>query len=136
MLELTDELMEDIDKNTYNDTAISKMKVFKNNLTKRIEKYNLYVKHEIEKKYTENNTESDTKNNTKSDTENNTEPVTKIVDKKKNTKPDTKLDKDLATNDEIKKHIIDKQKIIKKRYKSILEIKKTIKNNIDSVITH
>ena len=73
---------------------------------------------------------------TKSDTENNTEPVTKIDDKKKNTKPDTKLDKDLATIDEIKKHIIDKQKIIKKRYKSILEIKKTIKNNIDSVITH
>ena len=109
------------------------MKLFKNNLINRIEKYNLYIKHGIEKKYTENNTESDTENNTKSDTENNTEPVTKIVDKKKNTKPDTKLDKDLATNDEIKKHIIDKQKIIKKRYKSILEIKKTIKNNIDLV---
>ena len=29
--EVTDELMEDIDKNTHNDTAISKMKVFKNN---------------------------------------------------------------------------------------------------------
>ena len=101
------------------------MKVFKNNLIKRIKKYNSYIKHEIEKKYTENNTEPDT--------ENNTEPVTKIVVKKKNTKPDTKLDKDLATNDEIKKHIIDKQKIIKKRYKSILEIKKTIKNNIDLV---
>ena len=40
MLELTDELMEDIDKNTYNDIAISKMKVFKNNLIKRIKKYN------------------------------------------------------------------------------------------------
>ena len=102
MSELTGELMEDI----YNDIAISKMKVFKNNLIKSIEKYNSYIKHEIEKKYTENNTESDT--------ENNTEPVTKIVDKKKNTKPDTKLDKDLATSDEIKKHIIDKQKIIKK----------------------
>ena len=115
MLELTDELMEDIDKNTYNDTAISKMKVFKNNLIKRIEKYNLYIKHETEKKYTENNTESDTENNTKSDTEKNTEPVTKIVDKKKNTKPDTKLDEDLATSDEIKKHIIDKQIIIIKK---------------------
>ena len=31
------------------------------------------------------------------------------------------------------KHITDKQKIIKKIYKSILEIKKTIKNNIDLV---
>ena len=125
MLELTDELMEDIDKNTYNDIAISKMKVFKNNLIKNIKKFNSYTKHEIEKKYTENNTETDT--------ENNTEPVTKIVDKKKNTKPDTKLDKDLATIDEIKKHIIDKQKLIKKRYNSIFEIKKTIKNNINLV---
>ena len=115
VLELTDESMEDIDKNTYNDTAISKMKVFKNNLIKRIENYNLYIKHETEKKNTENNTESDTENNTKSDTENNTEPVTKIVDKKKNTKPDTKLDEDLATSDEIKKHIIEKQIIIIKK---------------------
>ena len=122
--ELTDELMEDIDKNIYNDITISKMKVFKNNLIKNIKKFNSYIKHEIEKKYTENNTEPDT--------ENNTEPVTKI-DVKKNTKPDTKLDRDLATNDEIKKHIIVKKKKIKKRYKSLLEIKKTIKNNIDLV---
>ena len=57
------------------------------------------------------------RNKTEPDTENNTKPVTKIVDKKKNTKPDTKLDKDLATNDGIKKHIIGKQKIIKKDIK-------------------
>ena len=50
MLELTDELMEDIDKNTYNNIAISKMKVLKNNLIKKIKKYNSYIKHEIEKK--------------------------------------------------------------------------------------
>ena len=100
------------------------MKVFKNNLIKRIKKYNSYIKHEIEKKYIENNT--------KSNTENNTESVTKTVDKK-NTKPDTKLDKNLAIIDEIKKHIIDKQKLIKKRYNSVFQIKKTIKNNIDSV---
>ena len=124
-LQLTDELMEDIDKNTYNDIAIIKMKVFKNNLIKRIEKFNSYIKHEIEKNYTENNTESDTENNTK--------PVTKIVVKKQHTKPDTNANIDLATNDEIKEYITDKQKIIKKRYKSLLEIKKTIKNNIDSV---
>ena len=124
--------MEDLDKNTYNNIATSKMKVFKNNLIKRVKKYNLYIKHEIEKKYTENNNESNTENNAESDTENNTESVTKIVDKK-NTKPDNKLDKDLATIDEIKKHIIDKQKLIKKRYNSIFEIKKTIKNNINLV---
>ena len=76
-----------------NDIAISKMKVFKNNLIKRIKKYNSYIKHEIEKKYTENNTE----------------PVTKIVVKKKNTKPDTKPDNDSVTNDEIKTYIVDKK---------------------------
>ena len=92
------------------------MKVFKNNLVKRIEKFNSYIKYEREKKYTENNTEL----------------VTKIVVKKKNTKPDTKPDNDLFTNDEIKTYIIDKKKLIKSRYKSLLETKKTIRNNIDS----
>ena len=85
------------------------MKVYKNNLIKRIEKFNSYIKHEIKKKYTENNTEPDT--------ENNTEPVTKIVVKKKNTKPNLKINIDLVTNDEIKEYIIDKQKIIKKDIK-------------------
>ena len=93
------------------------MKVFKNNLVKRIEKFNSYIKYEREKKYTENNTEL----------------VTKIVVKKKNTKPDTKPDNDLFTNDEIKTYIIDKKKLIKSRYKSLLETKKTIRNNIDSI---
>ena len=89
MSELTDELMVGIDWNTYNNTAVSKMKVFKNNLVKRTEKFNSYIKYERENKYTENNTEL----------------VTKIVVKKKNTKPDN----DLATNDEIKEYIIDKK---------------------------
>ena len=65
------------------------MKVFKNNLVKRIEKFNLYIRYETEKEYTENKTE----------------PVTKIVVKKKNTKPDY----DLVTNYEIKTYIIDKK---------------------------
>ena len=112
-----------IDQNTYNNTAISKMKVFKNNLVKRIETFNSYIKYETEKKYTENNT--------KPDSENNTEPVTKIDVKKKNTKPDIKL----ATSDDIKANLTDKQKLIKKRYKSLLETKKTIKNNIDLIYT-
>ena len=121
VLELTDELMGDIDQFTYNDTTKSKIKVFKNKLVKRIETLNSSIKYETEKKYTENNT--------KPDSENNTEPVTKIDVKKKNTKPDIKL----ATSDDIKAHLTDKQKLIKKRYKSLLETKKTIKNNIDSV---
>ena len=118
--------MKDIDKNTHNDIAVSKTKVLKNNLIKRIEKFNSYIKHEIENKYTENNTELDT--------ENNTEPDTKIV-AKKNTKPDTKIIIDLATSDDIKNNIINKQKLIKKRYKSLLETKKTIKNNIELIYT-
>ena len=116
--------MKDIDKNTHNDIAVSKMKVLKNNLIKRIEKFNSYINHEIEKKYTENNTELDTENNTETDT--------KIV-AKKNTKPETKINIDLATSDDIKTHIINKQKLIKKSYKSLLETKKTIKNNIELI---
>ena len=114
MSELTDKFMGGIDQNTCNDTAISKMKVFKNNLVKRIDTFNSYNNYETEKKYTENNTEPDTENNTK--------PVTKRVVKKKNTNPDTntdtntdtKPDNDLATNDDIRASIIDKQKTKKK----------------------
>ena len=106
-----------IDQNTYNNTTISKMKVFKNNLVKRIETFNSYIKYETEKKYTENKTEPDTENKTK--------PDTKIVAKKKNTNPDTKPDVKLTTNDDIRAHIIVKQKKNnnKKRYNNLLETK-------------
>ena len=46
-----------------------------------------------------------------------------------NNEPDIKQ----ATCDDIKAYIIDKQKLIKKRYKSLIETKKTIKNNDGSV---
>ena len=75
VLELTDELMEDIDQNTCNNTAESEIKVFKYNFLKRIETFNSYIKYETEKKYT--------KNNTKPDSENNTEPVTEVDVEKK-----------------------------------------------------
>ena len=93
MSELTDELMGGIDQNTYSNTAVSKIKLFKNNLVKRIEKFNSYIKYETEKKYTENNTK----------------PVIKNVVKKKNTKSDTRPDNGLVTNDEIKEYIKDKK---------------------------
>ena len=38
-----------------------------------------------------------------------------------------------ATSADMKAHIIVKQKLIKKRYKSLLETKKTIKNNIELI---
>ena len=38
-----------------------------------------------------------------------------------------------ATSADIKAHITDKQKLIKKRYKSLLQTKITIKNNIELI---
>ena len=38
-----------------------------------------------------------------------------------------------ATSADIKAYMIDKQKLIKQRYKSLLETKKTIKNNIELI---
>ena len=94
------------------------------------------------KNNTKNNTEPDTKNNTK----NNTEPDTKNNTKKKatknniksdtknNTKPDTKNDIEWDIN-ETRASIRKNQISIKNRYKSLLETKKTIKNNIDLIYT-
>ena len=48
-------------------------------------------------------------------------------------KNNNKLDIELATSDDIKAHIIDEQNLIEKRYKSLLETKKTIKNNIELI---
>ena len=64
--------------------------------------------------------QKDTKNSIKYDANNNDN---------NNNKPDIKL----ATSDDIKAYIVDKQKLIKKRYKSLLETKKTIKNNIELI---
>ena len=50
-------------------------------------------------------------------------------DAKNNNKADTKL----ITCADIKAHIIDKQKLIKQRHKSLLETKKTIRNNIELI---
>ena len=75
---------------------------------------------DTKKKDTKNNTKPDTKNKTERGTKNNTRP-----DIKNNTKPDT--------NDDTRASIKNKQKSINNRYKSLLETKKTIKNNIDSI---
>ena len=75
---------------------------------------------DTKKKDTKNNTKPDTKNKTERGTKNNTRP-----DIKNNTKPDT--------NDDTRASIKNKQKSINNRYKSLLETKKTIKNNIDLV---
>ena len=92
-----------IDVNTSNDIALKKLKDFKSHIVNLINRFNLYIK-------------QDTKNNTKPDIKNNT---------KCNTKPDT--------NDDTRPSIKNKEKSIKNKYKSLLETKKTIKNNIDSI---
>ena len=108
-----EKLVEDLDVDTSNDIAVEKLKEFKSSLAKSTNKFNSYIKQDTKKKDIE---KKDTKNSIEYEANNN------------NNKPDIKL----ATSDDIKAHIIDKQKLIKKRYKSLLETKKTIKDNIDS----
>ena len=115
-----DELMEGLDVDTSNDIAREKLKDFKIILIKSVNKFNSYIKQDTEKKDIK---KKDTKNIIKYDANNNNN----------NNKPDIKL----ATSDDIKAHIIeqiiDKQKLIKQRYKSLLETKKTIKINIELI---
>ena len=111
-----DGLMEDLDVDTSNDMAVEKLKDFKSVILKSINKFNPYVKKDTKKKDIEK------KNIQKKD-------IQKKDTKNNNNKPDMKL----ATSDDTKAYIIDKQKLLKKRYKSLLETKKTIKDNTDSV---
>ena len=130
ILELINDLMWGIDVNTSNDISLEKLKYFKSQLRKLINRFNLYIKED-----TKNNTKPDTKNHTEPDTKSNTEPDTKNnteSDTKNNTKPHTKDDIESNIND-IRASIRKNQISIKNRYKSLLETKKTIKNNIDSV---
>ena len=111
-----DGLMEDLDVDMSNDMAVEKLKDFKSVILKSINKFNPYVKKDTKKKDIEK------KNIQKKD-------IQKKDTKNNNNKPDMKL----ATSDDTKAYIIDKQKLLKKRYKSLLETKKTIKDNTDSV---
>ena len=122
--ELIDELLGGIDENTSNDIALKKLKNFKNYMLKSINRFNSYIKSD-----TKNNIEPDSKNNTKPDTKNNTKS-----DTKNKTKPYTKDDiesniNDIRASTKKKKN----QVAVKNRYKSLLETRKTIRNNIDSV---
>ena len=147
--ESIDDLMGGIDVNTSNDIALKKLKDFKSHIAKLINRFNLYIKQDTKKKDTKNTTKPDTKNNTKNntepdiknntktnDTKNNTKPDsknnTKKKDTKNNTKPDTENDIEWDIND-TRESIRKNQIIIKNRYKSLLETRKTIRNNIDSV---
>ena len=110
--ESIDELMEGLDVNSSNDTATKEVKDFKKAVIKSIDKFNSYIKQETKKKdkAKEHNEKVNDKNSVEEDI---------------NNKP--------VTNDNIKAHIKDKQKLIKQRFKSLLKTKKTIKNNIELI---
>ena len=123
-----DELMEGLDINTSNDIMVKKLKDFKSFLLKSVDKFNSYIKLNIKKK------DIKKKGIEKKDTNNNIKHVVKI------NKPDNGLATSAAIKAHIidkrkliKAHIIDKQKLIEQRYNSLLETKKTIKNNIELI---
>ena len=128
--ESIDELMESIDVNKSNDIAIKEIKHFKKVVVKSIDKFNSYIKQEtkkkdiekkdIEKKYIEK------KGTTK-------EHIEKVNAKKNSVEHDA--NNKPATSVDIKTHITNKQKLIKQRYKSLLQTKKTIKNNIELIFS-
>ena len=111
--ESIDELMEGLHVNSSNDTAKKEVKDFKKAVIKSIDKFNSYIKQETKKKDTAK------------------ELIGKVNAKKNSVEHDA--NNKPATNANIKVHIKDKQKIIKQRYKSLLQTNKTIKNNIELI---
>ena len=138
--ESIDELMEGLDVNSSNDIAAKEIKDFKRVVIESIDKFNSYIKLETKKKDIEKKDiekkDIEKKGIEKKDTEKKDivkEHIEKINAKKNsiehdaNNKPTTSVD--------IKAHVIYEQKLIKQRYKSLLETKKTIENNINLVYT-
>ena len=111
--ESIDELVEGLDVNSSNDIAAKEIKDFKRVVIEAIDKFNSYIKLETKKKDTAK------------------EHIEKVNAKKNSTKHDA--NNKPATNADIKAHIKDKQKLIKQRYKNLLQTKKTIKNNIELI---
>ena len=120
MSDSIDELMEGLDVDHSNDIAVKKLKDFKSIIIKLVDKFNSYIKLDIKNKDIEK------KDIKKKDTNNSIKHVVKID------KPDNGL-LVLTTSADIKAHIIDKRKLLEQRYKSLLETKKTIKNNIELI---
>ena len=107
--------MDGLDVNSSNNTAAKEIKFL------QIDKFLLYIKQETKKKATK-------KKDIEKDTEK--EHIKKVNDKN-SVEEDT--NNKSPTNDNIKAHIKDKQKLIKQRFKSLLQTKKTIKNNIELI---
>ena len=105
---------------------LEKLKDFKSTLIKSINKFNSYIKLDTKKKDIEKK-DIEKRDIEKKDIEKKDIEM-KVI--KHDAKNNNKSDTELATSADIKAHIIDKQKLLKQRCKSLLETKKTIKNNI------
>ena len=117
-----EELIEGLNVDTFNDIMKNKLKDFKSSIIKCVTKFDKYVKQDTKKKDTKTIIQYDANNNNNNNINNNN-------NNNNNKEPDIKR----ATCDDIKAYIIDKQELIKKRYKSLIETNKTIKNNDDLV---
>ena len=142
---LINQLMEGLDVDSSIDIAVKKLKDFKSIIIKSIDKFNSYIKLDIKNKDIEKK-DIKKKDIEKKDIEKKDikkkdikkkdtvkEYLEKINAKKNRIEDDAKPDTKLTTSADIKAHIKDKQKLIKQRYKSLLETKKTIKNNIELI---
>ena len=125
-----DEFMEGLDVNTSNDIAIKEIKDFKKVAVESIDKFKSYIKLETKKKGIEKK-DIQKKDIEKKDTAK--EHVEKVNAKNNSVQHDA--NNKSSTNADIKTYIKDKQKLIKQRYKSLLETKKTIKNNIELIFS-
>ena len=121
--------MEGLDVNISNDIAIKEIKDFKRGAVKLADKFNSYIKLETKKKDIEKK-DIEKKDIEKKDTAK--EHIKKVNAEKNSVERDAN-NKAATTSVDIKAYIIDKQKLIKKRYKSLLETKNTITNNIELV---
>ena len=126
--ESIDELMEGLDVNTSNVITTKEIKDFKRVVIESIEKFISYIKLETKKEDIEKK-DIEKKDIKKKDTAK--EHIEKINTKKNSIEHDA--NNKPATSADIKTHIIDKQKLIKQRYKSLLETKKTFKDNIELI---
>ena len=96
--------MEDLNVDTSNDIATTKMKDLKSIMLKSVNKFNSYFKQDTKKKDTKSIIQYDANNNNNNNNNNSSN---------NNNKPDIEK----ATNDDIKAYITDKQKLIKKDIK-------------------
>ena len=112
MSESVDELMEGLDVGASNDIVAKKIKDFKRVIIKSIDKFNSYIKLDIKKKDIKKK-DSEKKGIEKKDIEKKDTKNSIEHDAKNNNKPDVEI----GTSDDIKAHIIDKQKLIKKDIK-------------------